>query len=662
MRLPIVCSSCLSLLLSTLQVYADVTIYGQVPLAETQSATTTSVPQSTPGAYDDSVVLTPPPVPTGLNLAPKIDLQRDAVALQGLSTPHTLGSFFGFSIELSVISQLLGKNSTFVQVPFLNLVANLQERAGFIYVRLGGNTQEDAAMVFTPLDNGRNMEKTNRTNTDATTSTPAMLYTIDMFYAAANISQFVNIDWFLGIPFNTTDWRLDIAQYGEAILGDKLAGLQAGNEPDFYSENGRRPDTYSPQDYSNEFGSLVQAMEENQNIPIKNNLVGPSVASITWGPEDVWNTGFIQNYQDHLFALSVEHYPDNNCAAQFGGGTVRVPQDVFPNYLTHQSGVNLCGPYLDSTARAQEANKPFIMFETNTASCGGFPGVSDSYGAALWTMDYGFQMAYSNFSNALLHFGGQNTYYNPFTPPPTNQSTFHQWTVGAIYYSILVLAEAFGKSNTSQIMDMTGPAGLSEFTPAYAIYENGELSKMALFNYVDDVQGTQGNANLTVALSLPNGGVPQTVKVKYLEAQSVSSKFNITWAGQTLGNRFEVDGRLKGDLNVAEITCDTTNNACTIPVSSPGFALVFFDANNEFTTLGQTTETFSTTTNTKTANTVTIDPAVLATSNGHSGKDRNALGSTSKGSVNAARRAKGEIFGTLMIGALLVVLVVAGSS
>jgi len=72
-------------------------------------------------------------------------------------------------------------------------------------------------------------------------------------------------------------------------------------------------------------------------------------------------------------------------------------------------------PYLDSTARAQEANKPFIMFETNTASCGGFPGVSDSYGAALWAMDYGFQMAYSNFSNALLHFGGQNTYYNPFT-------------------------------------------------------------------------------------------------------------------------------------------------------------------------------------------------------------------------------------------------------
>jgi len=47
-------------------------------------------------------------------------------------------------------------------------VANLQERAGSIFVRLGGNTQEDAAMVFTPLDNGRNMEKANRSNLDAT--------------------------------------------------------------------------------------------------------------------------------------------------------------------------------------------------------------------------------------------------------------------------------------------------------------------------------------------------------------------------------------------------------------------------------------------------------------------------------------------------------------
>lgn len=52
------------------------------------------------------------------------------------------------------------------------------------------------------------------------------------------------------------------------------------------------------------------------------------------------------------------------------------------------------------------------MFETNTASCGGFPGLSDSFGAALWALDYGLQMAYGNFSGALLHVGGSDAVYN----------------------------------------------------------------------------------------------------------------------------------------------------------------------------------------------------------------------------------------------------------
>jgi hypothetical protein len=46
------------------------------------------------------------------------------------------------------------------------------------------------------------------------------------------------------------------------------------------------------------------------------------------------------------------------------------------------------------------------MFETNTASCGGFAGLSDSFGAAIWALDYGLQMAFVNFTQALLHVSG----------------------------------------------------------------------------------------------------------------------------------------------------------------------------------------------------------------------------------------------------------------
>lgn len=105
-------------------------------------------------------------------------------------------------------------------------------------------------------------------------------------------------------------------------------------------------------------------------------------------------------------------YPNNNCYANYGSGTYQDPQLNFPSYLTHMAGVELCKDYLYSSALAQQHNKSFMMFETNTASCGGFPGISNSYGASLWALDYGMQMAHSNFSNALLHVGGQNVYYN----------------------------------------------------------------------------------------------------------------------------------------------------------------------------------------------------------------------------------------------------------
>lgn len=85
---------------------------------------------------------------------------------------------------------------------------------------------------------------------------------------------------------------------------------------------------------------------------------------------------------------------------------------MFPTYLTHQSGQHIVSSYLNSTSYAQTVGKPFVMFETNTASCGGFPGVSDSFGAALWALDYALTMAYSNFTGALFHVGGQNVYYN----------------------------------------------------------------------------------------------------------------------------------------------------------------------------------------------------------------------------------------------------------
>ena len=95
----------------------------------------------------------------------------------------------------------------------------------------------------------------------------------------------------------------------------------------------------------------------------------------------------------------------------------------------------------------------------------------------------------------------------------------------------------------------------------------------------------------------------------------------------TFGGTFESDGRLQGDLSVQTVDCP--NNICQIHVPAPNFALVFFTDSVFTEVTPSSVQTFSTSVQTRSKNTVTVDPAVLATSNGHSGTGRQQVGSTS---------------------------------
>jgi hypothetical protein len=72
--------------------------------------------------------------------------------------------------------------------------------------------------------------------------------------------------------------------------------------------HGHRPASYSPFDYFGEFGNVINAINADNNIPVKNQLIGPSIATGAWTPEMVWDTNFIPTYTNSLGALAVEQY------------------------------------------------------------------------------------------------------------------------------------------------------------------------------------------------------------------------------------------------------------------------------------------------------------------------------------------------------------------
>lgn len=83
-------------------------------------------------------------------------------------------------------------------------------------------------------------------------------------------------------------------------------------------------------------------------------------------------------------------------------------------------------------------------------------------------------------------------------------------------YSILVVSEALGSTNNSRVIDLFTNDG-NVFTPGYAIYENDQLARVLLINYMTDASGAN---DYTATISVGGGdtgtpnAVPAQVKVK----------------------------------------------------------------------------------------------------------------------------------------------------
>jgi hypothetical protein len=54
----------------------------------------------------------------------------------------------------------------------------------------------------------------------------------------------------------------------------------------------------------------MTAINNDANIPTKNNIIGPSISASQWSAEDVFNTGYIQAYTHNLAMIAVEKCVD----------------------------------------------------------------------------------------------------------------------------------------------------------------------------------------------------------------------------------------------------------------------------------------------------------------------------------------------------------------
>lgn len=263
----------------------------------------------------------------------------------------------------------------------------------------------------------------------------------------------------------------------KALSNDNLLSWQLGNEPDLFERARVRPTNWTESDYVQEWSTLIKSISS---------IIASSCPSLP-------------NFQKAWCAPSFAGITSNNLTSpavfQAGLNRANVLSFIdFHNYIdgANQPGVTLADTLMNHTRTAYSiglhlANKAalapyagdlkYILGETNSLYNQGRPGLSNTFGAALWGLDFNLYCAANNISRVHMH-QGTNYRYASWQPVTTAIET-----VGtrAPYYGNVAVAASLGDLTASQVRVKEVPLK-SEQEAAYAAYNDEVLKRLTVVN------------------------------------------------------------------------------------------------------------------------------------------------------------------------------------
>ncbi|MGA2321764.1 MAG: glycosyl hydrolase family 79 C-terminal domain-containing protein [Solirubrobacteraceae bacterium] len=162
------------------------------------------------------------------------------------------------------------------------------------------------------------------------------------------------------------------ARAAKAALGGWLAGIELGNEPNAYGHHDLRRGDWTLALYSRQVAAYRRAIARvAPGIPLAGPDVSGSRVFVTWGRGEARRL--------HPALLTGHHYP-------LGCHSVPAPTiNLLLSAWIRLREERSLRRYV-SVSRANSL--PFRMDETNSVSCGGKAGVSNTFASALWAVDY----------------------------------------------------------------------------------------------------------------------------------------------------------------------------------------------------------------------------------------------------------------------------------
>ncbi|KAK5112946.1 hypothetical protein LTR62_003768 [Meristemomyces frigidus] len=428
-----------------------------------------------------------PPKPLAIAVSNEVPLVRGV----------PLESFVAFSIEFSSFPEFAGNLSapnTFSN----NLLNNLGNLTGTKpYIRVGGNTQ-DYAVFNSSLDQAL----VGIVDPAKSPDYPTTITIGPSFFESYHTWPGTKFIHGFNLGRNSTTARaglLDSVPYACKALEDgRLLYWELGNEPDLYKTSAQgavRPATWNEQDYVDEWLHWTRAIKSAMEGPCPNLASNESYKY--YAPDFAGTSNSLNpvtTWEDHLdtdkdIAVITTH--------NYISGAAVLGVTLQGTLMNHTSNVASIAKQLNESRLLAalpsdlDPGLPFIMGETNSLYNQGRPGLSNTFGAALWGIDFNLWCATNNISRVHMH-QGTNYRYQSWQPIDTNVTSKG---TKAPYYGNIAVAAFMGDivTATPGIVNLPLP---NEEESAYAAYVDGKLARLIVINMME-YNNTDYNSNYT---------------------------------------------------------------------------------------------------------------------------------------------------------------------
>ncbi|KAI2783739.1 glycoside hydrolase family 79 protein [Daldinia loculata] len=404
-----------------------------------------------------------------------------------------LDGFISYSIEFSSFPDFAGNKSNPNDFSN-NLLDNLGAFSGIKpYIRVGGNTQ-DFAIYNSELTIALN----GTYNLSRSADYPTTIEIGPSYFESYSTWPNVKFSHGFNLGGNHDDRQWDtllqtVPLACKALGKDKLYLWEYGNEPDLFASAVRASD-YNESNYVSEWLNGTRAIRsvlETSCPDLLNNAtygyLAPSFAGTTnhLNAPRTWADGI--NADGDIKLFSSHNYIS-------GAETLGV---TLQNTLMNHTKTTLSVSAHTAENATIQPGIPYILGETNSLYHQGRPGLSNSFGAALWAVDFALHCAAVGIGRVHFHMGTDYRYasWQPIATTKTAIGTKPP------YYGNIAAAAFLGSAGTliapvPLLSSNTNTDTNTDTDVAYAAYEpSGALARILVLNlraYNYTLNGTGG--------------------------------------------------------------------------------------------------------------------------------------------------------------------------